>query len=113
MKVLFLVVALLFSVITFSQTTVKPEARWLQEMAYDVSNNQVLMFGGANENKIFRDLWCLKNSDWKKLSGEGPSGSIKSAFAYDAGRKCAVLFGGAGEGNKPLGETWEWNGENW
>jgi hypothetical protein len=71
------------------------------------------MFGGANKNKIFRDLWCLKNSTWQKLSDEGPAGSIKSAFAYDANRKCAVLFGGSGEGNKPLDETWEWDGKKW
>jgi hypothetical protein len=91
----------------------KPEPRWLHQMIYDESNKQVLLFGGANENGILKDLWSLKKYAWKKLSGDGPQGGIKAAFAYDAYRKCAVLFGGAGEGNKALDETWEWNGENW
>lgn len=113
---LFLIMRLLFVVLlTFSVQVKaqKPEARFLQLMTYDETNKQVLMFGGANKDRIFSDLWCLKNYAWKKLSGTGPSGSIKSAFGYDIERKCSVLFGGAGAGNKPLDETWEWNGESW
>ena len=91
----------------------KPEPRWLPEITYDASNKQVLMFGGANENGIFSDLWSLKNFVWQKLSDKGPAGGIKSAFAHDASRNCAVLFGGSGEGDKPLGETWEWDGRQW
>jgi hypothetical protein len=106
-------VLILFLLISFNTVAQKPEARWLQEMTYDEANNQVLMFGGANETGIFSDLWAFKDSVWKKLSDVGPTGSIKSAFAYDANRKCAILFGGSGDGNKPLDETWEWNGKEW
>jgi len=105
-----LVLLLTFSLEAKAQ---KPEARMLQLMAYDATNKQILLFGGANNERLFKDLWCLKNSKWKKLSDDGPPGCIKSAFAYDVERKCAVLFGGAGDENKPLDETWEWDGVNW
>jgi hypothetical protein len=106
-----IIVLLIFT--TSNTIAQKPGARWLQQMAYDEVNQQVLMFGGAGNDKLFKDLWSFKNGAWKKLADNGPSGVIKSAFAFDAERKCAVLFGGAGDGNKPLDETWEWDGEHW
>jgi hypothetical protein len=71
------------------------------------------MFGGAGEKqKIFTDLWSLKDSRWKKLSDNGPGQQVKTTFAYDANRNKAVLFGGSG--SEPfLNDTWEWNGYAW
>jgi hypothetical protein len=87
------------------------KARWLQQMVYAEDNAAIFMYGGATADKTFTDLWLLKDTTWKKLSDDGPA-LIKSAFAYDPGRKRVVLFGGSGDGGS-VNETWEWDGNNW
>jgi tetratricopeptide (TPR) repeat protein len=90
-----------------------PEARYLHQMVYDEANHQVLVYGGTGGNKLFSDLWAFNSKGWKQLSEVGPSGRIKSAFAYDVNRKKAVLFGGGGLNNELLSDTWEWDGKEW
>ena len=61
----------------------------------------------TNGEKMIRILWTQKQD-------AGPAPRVYSAMAYDSNRGRTVLFGGlggAGVGN--LGDTWEWDGENW
>ncbi len=57
-------------------------------------------------------------ANWRQVENEvAPSARSGHAMVYDADRERIVLFGGgaidwAGEG-RPLGDTWEWNGQRW
>jgi len=55
---------------------------------------------------------------WTQKHDFGPSARLGHAMAFDPHRACVVLFGGlavtAGVGgNLLVGDTWEWDGENW
>jgi hypothetical protein len=49
---------------------------------------------------------------WSPAVGDPlpPGRRTGAAIAYDAQRGRAVLFGGTGDGNELLGDTWEWDG---
>ena len=89
-----------------------PGARFLAMAAYDDAHHRVLLYGGAAAgDTILGDLWALEGRTWTRLSDAGPA-RIKAAFAYDAGRDRAVLFGGS-RGDAQYDETWEWDGRRW
>ncbi|MEP7324022.1 MAG: kelch repeat-containing protein [Saprospiraceae bacterium] len=90
-----------------------PESRWIHQMTYDEKNNQILLFGGATNDKILGDLWSFNVSGWKKLSDSGPPPRCKTFIVYDKFRHVAVLFGGQTSDDKLLNDTWEWNGKSW
>jgi hypothetical protein len=51
---------------------------------------------------------------WKKVASDGPPARNRHAMAYDAHRERIVVFGGLVEaGHVNLGDTWEWDGEQW
>ena len=89
-----------------------PGERFLSMAAYDDVHHRVLLYGGAVAgDRILSDIWALDGRTWTRLSDTGPA-QIKAAFAYDAGRDRAVLFGGSGD--QPLSDaTWEWDGHRW
>ena len=60
---------------------------------------------------VHSTTWALEGSTWTRLADAGPA-RIKAAFAYDAGRDRAVLFGGS-RGDAQYDETWEWDGHRW
>jgi hypothetical protein len=49
-------------------------------------------------------------SNHRKLA---PPGRTAFAIAYDSGHSQVVLFGGAGENDLNLDDTWGWDGSNW
>jgi hypothetical protein len=61
--------------------------------------------------------------EWKKIEGgetasERPSAREHPALAYSSTQQIAILFGGTSTwsdeiGWIPLGDTWQWDGENW
>jgi len=86
-------------------------------MALDTDANALYLFGGGSRTSTFTSLsaktWVLKDGAWRELSpAVSPSKRGLHAMAYDPERKRIVLYGGftsAGD----LGDTWEWDGENW
>ena len=53
-----------------------------------------------------RLLWTLKQNS-------GPAPRFGHAMAYDEVRGRTVLFGGDNRGSSLLGDTWEWDGNDW
>jgi hypothetical protein len=57
--------------------------------------------------------------DWRKIeTAHAPSPRMNAALAYDTARNQAILFGGVSEwtfqtGWNNLGDTWEWEGNDW
>jgi len=51
---------------------------------------------------------------WKRVANDGPPARNRHAMAYDSARQRVVLFGGLDERTGArLGDTWEWDGEQW
>jgi hypothetical protein len=84
----------------------KPSARDKHTMAYDSTNNKVVLFGGqdagGNDDEtwvydVATDTWTQKNQATK------PSARVHHAMAYDSANNKVVLFGGQGVGGD---ETW-------
>lgn len=50
---------------------------------------------------------------WTQKQDIGPEPRASHAMVFDANRKVVLLFGGLAAGNKPLGDTWSWDGQDW
>ena len=89
-------------------------------MVYDSRFSRVLLFGGADEKKVYGDLWVLEKRNWKLLKREGPTPRTFAGFVYDEANKRSILFGGSSVlfGNKTnpgqmLGDTWSFKTRGW
>jgi Galactose oxidase, central domain len=108
--------------------TKNPGARTFANLVYDNELKQLILFGGnrvlfgngTNGNHLLlNDTWILKNNKWqKKITAIAPMARAEAAMAYDNKRKRVVLFGGYkfsdnGKEYIKLGDTWEFDGNNW
>ncbi len=95
--------------------TDSPSARFHFGMTYDSARQRIVLFGGVNDaGTLLSDTWEWDGNEWtQRFYQRGPSGRFASgALAFDAIRGRVVLFGGAGQGQIPMADTWEWNGSN-
>lgn len=92
-----------------------PPARLGAGIAYDAKRARVLLFGGANHERVFDDLWSWDGTSWTKLAEGGPEPRVMGYIAYDRMRDRIVLFGGRRRAavESDLGDTWEWDGARW
>ena len=84
-------------------------------MTYDSARQRIVLFGGVNDaGTLLSDTWEWDGRTWmQRFYQRGPSGRFASgALAFDAIRGRVVLFGGAGQGQIPMADTWEWNSSN-
>jgi len=84
-----------------------PSARGRQDMVFDASRKQVLLFGGrfrpesqsSGAYTLYNDLWAFDvNTDtWSEVNATGdvPSPRINSAMVYDTKSDKVLLFGGS------------------
>jgi hypothetical protein len=88
---------------------------------YDSGEDRVLLFGGADEKKVYGDLWELHQNSWKIVNTKNnPAPRTFAGFVYDEKRKKAILFGGNkvlfGSDSNPavfFNDTWELKGTRW
>lgn len=97
-----------------------PLGRYVQAMVFDSSAGETLMFGGRPHGTGYlNESWIWNGSRWSLLLQPGPSRRQAPAVAFDRHRRVAVLFGGNGPSGSPvahccaLGDTWEWDGNEW
>jgi hypothetical protein len=94
-----------------------PAPRGSFAMAYDRNRSRLVLFGGISTNTIFGDTWEWDGQDWTQVSESGPSLRSLHAMAFDSSKNVVTLFGGQSQplGGKSsvLGDTWEWDGQNW
>jgi hypothetical protein len=101
---------------TWTQARVAgPAPRLSPGITYDSKRGLVLLFGGANHERVLNDLWAWDGTTWKKLAEGGPEARVMGYLAYDKRRDRVVLFGGrlGVPNNTNLGDTWEWDGAAW
>ena len=114
---LFLFIFLLFTFSSFSQTLTVRNAH---SLVYDSNKNRTFLFGGADEKKVYGDLWVLKKKRWKLINDAGPGPRTFASLVYDeAGRRLilfggnTVLFGSKENPAKFLNDTWEFKKGKW
>jgi hypothetical protein len=102
-----------------------PDPRTFPAMAYDSARDEVALFGGnrvlfgdsARPPTMLGDTWLLRNDRWIQVTQSGPSPRAEAVAAYDPRRRKTVLFGGrfqSADGRvSRLGDTWEWDGQQW
>jgi len=88
-----------------------------------MADGYILLFGGnavlfgseANPIHYLDDTWKFQNNAWSKVvTPIQPSPRAEAAISYDPRRKKVVLFGGRQAGEKwILGDTWEFDGNQW
>ena len=96
---------------TWTQVTtpVAPPVRRLQQMTFDRSRNELIVFGGIQGSTgNLGDTWAYRPSTgWLEVSTIArPSGRHAPAMAYDEIRKEVVLHGGTGCTSAEATETW-------
>ena len=83
-----------------SPTGPLPPARRGQTMVYDPSDDEVLVFGGYDDNTFFNDVWTLSfeggHEHWHQLhpTGVGPGPRYGSSASLDPVRRQMIVFGG-------------------
>jgi len=89
-------------------------------MVYDTADKHTLLFGGADEKKVYGDLWALGRKRWELVNNDGPEPRTFAGFVYDEDNKRALLFGGnsvlfGSKTNKAkmFNDTWEFKNGNW
>jgi hypothetical protein len=101
-------------------TALRPGVRNAHAMVYDENRAAVVLFGGADATMVRSDTWAWDGTAWRRLELAGPSPRTFPAFAWDAVRDEAVLFGGRrvlfgseGQGDACLSDTWILGFDGW
>ncbi|MBS1787904.1 MAG: putative Ig domain-containing protein [Acidobacteria bacterium] len=91
----------------------RPGPRGQHAMVYDAARNEIVLFGGFNQNFVgLNDTWvysCATHTWTQKFPATSPSIRHGHAMAYDPNKQLVVMYGGGS--NKQ--DTWTWDGTNW
>jgi len=92
-------------------TTGVPDRLKWPSMTYDSENQICILFGGQiNDDKVNR-TWhydAQQNTWLRRYPDSAPSDRITAGFTFDSKNNVSILFGGGGESDGPLGETWSY-----
>ena len=90
-----------------------PEERFSYSLAYDESNQEIILFGGFAPGMKFKDTWSWNGQEWCLLTNYGPSARDSAAITYDSRRECIFLFGGHTIDDRFENDTWRWKDHKW
>ena len=86
-------------------------------MVFDPSNRITFLYGGVSfPNYRANPIYLYDGDDWLAMTPESSWPQMSRSnfgMAYDCVRNIVVIFGGFETGFDYLGDTWEWDGENW
>jgi len=80
-----------------------PAPRWGHAAAYDPVTNEMIVYGGDNQQVTFSDTWVLSNANgvggtpvWTQLSPSGgpPQGQSSPSIVYDSANNILIEFAG-------------------
>jgi Galactose oxidase, central domain len=99
---------------TLQHPATSPAWRYAPAMAYDAFTSTSILFSGVVTDSTFHainpfppDTWSWDGSNWSQLSpANNPPGREEAAFAYHAGTRLLVLFGGVPYSGSDFGDTW-------
>lgn len=82
------------------------------EMVYDASRQEIILFGGGDENtNLNTETWSWDGSKWTSISPSGPAGRAHFGFVYDDTHEQILLYGGYSD--KILDDLWAWKNGEW
>jgi len=92
-----------------------PSARKLHKIAYDVTHQQAVLFGGTDNNTQFADTWIWTGTNWSLQSPNTvPPNRYNHVMAFDPSGPQVLMFGGVENFTNICGaDTWAWNGFDW
>ncbi len=83
-------------------------------MAYHLTTDTTVLFGGVAGGVRSSDTWLWNGSDWTLASpATVPTARVAHSMEFDLGRGVLVMFGGLSDTGQTLGDTWEWDGVDW
>ncbi len=90
-----------------------PSARSYHTMIYDELQNNVVLFGGVDDQTRLGDTWVWDGAEWQQLApADSPAARAGHAFTYDSFHHVGILNGGH-DGTSFPADTWAWDGTNW
>ncbi|MFO7736465.1 MAG: kelch repeat-containing protein [bacterium] len=106
------------------QSETKPSPRVNHAMAFDITTEKIILFGGTTEmgtpEERLNDTWEWNGSNWTPLNpATQPDPRDSHLMVYNDFIGKIIMFGGSGTTNcdgssgAPCDGTWEWNGTNW
>lgn len=97
-------------------TNLSPAPRQGASMVFDEMAENVVMFGGQDNNDFFDETWIWDGQEqtWQEMRNltSSPPERRGAAMAYDSATGKVLLFGGEGKSGVLLGDTWLWDGMN-
>jgi hypothetical protein len=100
--------------------TTCPPARGLGMMAFDPTDNQMVLFGGVpvygETSVVLGDTWAFYGGAWHNLTGTtgtAPSARFDAAFVEDTADDYDLLYGGQNASGATLGDTWTFAFDTW
>ena len=87
-------------------------ARKGSAMAWDATNNGLLMFGGYRADNVrLNDMWLWDGADWNAIdSVDKPTPRYNHSMVTDPATGDIYLFGGRDASNVDLNDLWIWEG---
>ncbi len=88
-----------------------PSPRQAASLVYDPEARATILFGGDTDfapSGLFNDAWLWDGENWTALEPDGTAPRIRSGAAatFDPRRGEVVVFGGGGERERVLDDTW-------
>jgi hypothetical protein len=97
--------------------TVAPPARADAGIAYDATDQCVVLFGGFNGTTVYNDTWTYHAGQWTQVTpAQSPSPRFTPGMVGDAAAGDVVLFGGSNSSLPDaisLNDTWTYQGGAW
>ncbi len=94
-----------------------PSGRHRGGMAFDAARGFSVLFGGQDaSNSMLGDTWAFADGGWRRYRDRWrrrPEARCGHALAFDEELGATVLFGGIGEGDRTLGDTWTFGDAGW
>ncbi len=95
---------------THQSPATSPAKRGTASMAYDASLGKVVLFGGSrlySSAEGLNDTWTWNGENWTQRNpATRPPARWAAGMDFDPASKGLVLFGGEGDGDVFLGDTW-------
>jgi len=87
-------------------------------MVYDPYRHRIMLFGGADEKKVYGDTWAYAKKHWRKITASGPSprtfpGMVMADHYILLFGGNQVLFGNEKHPAHYLEDTWIFKNEHW
>jgi hypothetical protein len=81
-------------------------------MVYDPWSHRIILFGGADEARVYGDTWSYAEGEWQRLTESGPLPRTFPGMVM--ADHYILLFGGRQSGDQWIAsDTWIFDGKGW